>query len=114
LQRAERDWLEHILSKDTPRIDMSVPEVNMGVELPEPRHARHGSIHDMITLRHNERTTNSKRMEAIEGLVESVLVDLFKSREIVYTSDVVAALDLDYDLVDKIFAKFIRQGKLKD
>jgi hypothetical protein len=93
---------------------MSVPELNMGVELPEPRHTKHGSIHDMITLKHNERTTKSKRMGAIETLVESVLVDLFKSRETVYTSDVVAALDLDYDLVDKIFAKFVKQKKLKD
>ncbi len=50
----------------------------------------------------------------IEDLVESCLVDLFESREIVYPSDVVAALDLDYDLVDKIFAKFFRQGKLKE
>lgn len=105
--------MEHILNKDTPRIDVSAPALNMGVELPRTRHAAHESFHEMVTLRKGERNANSKRIEAIEELVESVLVDLFKSREIVYTSDVVAAVDLDYDLVDKIFAKFVRQGKLQ-
>jgi len=54
------------------------------------------------------------KMQAIEDIVEAYLGDLFQMRETVYPSDVAAGLDLDYDQVKKIFAKFVRQGKLKD
>jgi len=47
-----------------------------------------------------------------EELVEKFLRNHFKQESVVYPSDVVAALNLDYDQVVKIFDKFVQEGKL--
>jgi hypothetical protein len=76
---------------------------------------QYGLRHQSPIKRLFEQPSPSKAgTQLIEDLVETCLVELFENRDVVYPSDIVAALDLDYDLVDNIFAKFVRQGKLKE
>jgi hypothetical protein len=49
-----------------------------------------------------------------EELVEAFLDRHFDKNDVVYPSDVSATLDLDYDLVLKIFGKFVRESKLAE
>ncbi len=56
----------------------------------------------------------SKSHDEIEDIVEAFLRQHFRTNETVYPSDVSSALDLEYDLVLKIFGKFVREGKLKE
>lgn len=74
----------------------------------------HGFYHQFFNRDLFAEMKKGKAMEALEDVVESFLGDLFHKREVVYPSDVVVGLDLEYEIVEKIFAKFVRQDKLKD
>jgi hypothetical protein len=60
-----------------------------------------------------EKAKKADTVQALEDVVEAYLGELFQKSDVVYPSDVAAGLDLDYRLVQKLFAKFVRKGKLK-
>lgn len=94
---------------------LSSQEVNASQNLRKPLGWEY-ALHRQFTVgRLFEQPSSPEReIDITEDLVELCLVDLFKNREVVYPSDIVAALDLDYDTVESIFAKFVKEGKLKE